>query len=115
MAKDILIVKCERDVPFVEWDNITNYIKSEVRGEYHVIGLFNGFEIECITEDDKVFSIDGEKYSYKSIKEAIESTNKNKEITKEEKQEQDKKEETEEPNNDNVQNNEKEEETNDNV
>lgn len=75
MSKNVLVVKCNKNIPFKEWDTVCTYIQEQVGKEYYVVGLLNGIDIECVTENDKVFYIDGDKYSYKSIKEAITSNN----------------------------------------
>ena len=74
MAKDVLVVKCDVDIPFDEWDFIVHYIKGQVGEDYHVIGLFKRMSIDCVTQEDKVFNIDGDIYSYQAIKKAIEAT-----------------------------------------
>ena len=75
MSKNVLVVKKKKNIPFKEWDTVCTYIQEQVGKEYYVVGLLNGIDIECVTENDKVFYIDGDKYSYKSIKEAITSNN----------------------------------------
>ena len=82
MAKDVLIVRFNKNASLENWDSICNYIKLQLGEEYHVIGLLKGIEVECITDNDKVFNIDGDNYSYKSLKEAIQA-NKTKEISPE--------------------------------
>ena len=72
MAKDVLIVRCNKDIPFDEWDAVVKYIGSQVNNEYYVVGTLKGMGIECVTDKVKVFNIDGDNYSYQAIKEAIE-------------------------------------------
>lgn len=74
MAKNVLVVKCNQDIKFDDWDNIVKYIKLQVGEEYHVIGVLKGIEVDCVTEENKIFTIDGDKYSYANIKEAIENS-----------------------------------------
>ena len=74
MSKNVLVVKCNKEIKFDDWDNIVSYIKLQVGNEYHVVGVLDGIDIECISEKDKVFTIDGDKYSYANIKEAIENS-----------------------------------------
>lgn len=73
MAKDVLIVKCNKNISFDEWDSVVNYIKSQVGNEYYVVGTLKGMDIECVTNEAKVFNIDGDNYSYEAIKKAIET------------------------------------------
>ena len=74
MAKDVLVVKCNKDIPFDEWDDVVRYIGSQVDNKYYVVGLLKGMEIECVTDEAKVFNIDGDNYSCQAIKEAIKAT-----------------------------------------
>lgn len=76
MSKNILVVRCEKNVKFEEWNAICNFIQDQVKDDYKVIGLIKGIDVECITEDDKVFYIDGDIYSYKNMKEFIENNTK---------------------------------------
>lgn len=78
MAKDILVVSCNRDIRYDDWDSIVNYIQSQVGTEYYVIGALKGIEIKCLTDEDKVFNIDGDYYSYSTLKELIENSKNNK-------------------------------------
>ena len=73
MAKDVLIVKCNKDIPFEEWESVVNYIKLQVENEYYIVGTLKGMDIECVTDKARVFNIDGDNYSYQAIKEAIET------------------------------------------
>lgn len=79
MAKDVLIVRFNKNVSMEDWNSICNYISLQLGEEYHVIGLLKGIEVECVTDNDRVLNIDGDNYSYKSLKEAIQA-NKTKEI-----------------------------------
>ena len=76
MSKNILTVQCNKKIKYDEWDSVCQYIKQQVGDEYHVIGLLKGMEIKCITDEDKIFIIDGDAFSYKAIKEAITAYNK---------------------------------------
>ena len=73
MSKNVLVVKCDKEINYDDWDSVVNYIRLQLGEEYHVIGAIKGIDIECVTEQDKVFYIDGDKYSYDTLKKAIES------------------------------------------
>ena len=82
MAKDVLVVKVNSNISYEDYAAVCNYIKAQVGEEYHVIGVFNGIEIDCVTHKDKVFTIDGNNYSYDSIKKAIQKNSEDKETKK---------------------------------
>ena len=68
MAKEIICVKIDNDkYDYEEAEMIMNQIYDIIGEEYHIIGIPNGVDVQCVNDDDKIIKIDGKSYTRKEM------------------------------------------------
>ena len=68
MAKEIVCVKIDNDkYDYEEAEMIMDQIYDIIGEEYHIIGIPNGVDVQCLNDDDKIIKIDGKSYTRKEM------------------------------------------------
>lgn len=68
MAKEIVCVTIDNDkYHYEEAEMIMNQIYDIIGEEYHIIGILNGVDVQCLNDDDKIIKIDGKSYTRKEM------------------------------------------------
>ena len=68
MSKEIICVKIDNDkYDYEEAEMIMNQIYDIIGEEYHIIGIPNDVDVQCLNDDDKIIKIDGKSYTRKEM------------------------------------------------